>query len=153
MRMPENLTLRKAIPDDSEFAHQTKKAAYREYVDVVWGWDEEEQRQYHQREFTSQGLWITQSAGMDIGVLKVVREPDALHVDQIFILPEYQNRGVGATFMMGVLRDASSSRLSVRLRVLIINNRALAFYSRLGFLETGRTANHVMMEKPTSTVS
>jgi len=39
-----NLKLRKATSHDSEFTYQTKKAAFKEYVNKVWGWDETEQR-------------------------------------------------------------------------------------------------------------
>jgi hypothetical protein len=41
----DNLRLKKATANDSEFAYRTKKAAFRKYVEQVWGWDEEEQRQ------------------------------------------------------------------------------------------------------------
>jgi len=37
----DNLKLRKATANDSEFAYRTKKAAFRKYVEQVWGWDEE----------------------------------------------------------------------------------------------------------------
>jgi len=46
-----DLKLRKATTHDSEFAYQTKKTAFREYVEKVWGWDEEEQRKLHERRF------------------------------------------------------------------------------------------------------
>jgi hypothetical protein len=36
-----NVKLRKSTPDDSEFAYQTKKTAFREYAEQVWGWDED----------------------------------------------------------------------------------------------------------------
>jgi hypothetical protein len=49
----ENLQLRKATVDDSEFVYQTKKAAFRVYVEKVYGWNEDEQRQLHQQRFTA----------------------------------------------------------------------------------------------------
>ena len=36
----DSLTLRKAHPTDSEFAYSVKRAAFRSYVEQVWGWDE-----------------------------------------------------------------------------------------------------------------
>ena len=46
-----SLTLRNAGPNDSEFAYCAKKDAFKEYVEKVWGWDEEEQRQLHEQRF------------------------------------------------------------------------------------------------------
>ena len=47
-----DLTFRKATADDSEFAYQTKRAAFKDYVEQVWGWNEQEQRQLHERRFS-----------------------------------------------------------------------------------------------------
>ena len=49
----DNLQLRKAIADDSEFAYQARKVAFREYVEQTSGWNEDEQRQLHLKRFAS----------------------------------------------------------------------------------------------------
>jgi RimJ/RimL family protein N-acetyltransferase len=36
----------------------------------------------------------------------------------------------------------------VRLRVLKVNPRALAFFERLGFARAGETETHVLLERP-----
>ncbi len=64
--------LRKAGPDDSEFAYCVKKAAFRAYVEKVWGWDEEEQRQFHEQRFEAQDFRIINLAGTDVGIMAVV---------------------------------------------------------------------------------
>ena len=40
--MPGSPTLRKAGRDDKQFAYGVKRAAMREYVALVWGWDEDQ---------------------------------------------------------------------------------------------------------------
>ena len=47
---------RKAAAGDSGFAHRVRRAAFREYVELVGGWDEGEQRQLHERRFAEQEL-------------------------------------------------------------------------------------------------
>ena len=42
-----NLKFRKATADDSEFAYQTKKSAFRGYLKQVSDWNEDEQRRLH----------------------------------------------------------------------------------------------------------
>jgi hypothetical protein len=72
----DDVNLRQATTADSEFAFQTKKAAFRQYVEMVWGWDEAEQRQVHERRFAEQEFWVVQVSGTDVGILAVVREPN-----------------------------------------------------------------------------
>ena len=82
-----NLTLRKAGPNDSEFAYRVKRAAFREYVEKVWGWDEDEQRQLHEQRFGAQDFRVINLAGTDVGIVAAVTAPDCLKVNQLFILP------------------------------------------------------------------
>ena len=49
--------------------------------------------------------------------------------------------------MMLIIKDAVASKLPIRLQVLKVNNRAFAFYQRLGFKRTGENNNHVLMER------
>ena len=143
-----NLRLRKATADDSEFAYQTKKVAFREYAEKVWGWDEDEQRQLHERRFASQDSQVIQVSGIDVGVLAVVRQPDCVKVNQVFILPEHQSRGIGAVCIMRIIEDAAVSKLPVQLQVLKVNSRAFTFFQRLGFGSTGESDTHILMERP-----
>lgn len=45
-----------------------------------------------------------------------------------------------------VISEARRLGLPIRLRVLKVNNRALAFYQRLGFTPVGETDTHILME-------
>ncbi len=140
------MNLRQATVADSEFAYETKKAAFRPYVEMVWGWDEADQRRMHGRRFAEQSFQVIQTSGTDIGVLAVVREPDCIKVNQLYILPKYQGRGIGKACMMGIVADAKRASLPVRLRVLKVNVRGASFYRKLGFKETGGTDTHIEME-------
>jgi GNAT superfamily N-acetyltransferase len=140
-------TLRKAGPSDSAFAYRVKRAAFKEYVKKIWGWDEDEQRQIHARRFGKHDFRIVNADGADIGIMAVAVAPDCVHVHQLFLLPEHQGKGIGRECMTLILEEARQLGLPVRLRVLKINPRALAFYRRLGFTHTGETDTHHLMEK------
>jgi GNAT superfamily N-acetyltransferase len=142
-----NLKLRKAIPDDSEFAYQTKKAAFREYAEKVWGWDEDEQRKLHQRRFAEHDFRVIQVADSDVGIMAMSKLPDCIKLHQMFILPEYQGRGIGEAVMKIIIKEADESQLPIRLQVLKVNPRALAFYQKLGFQRTGESDTHILMER------
>ena len=142
-----NLRMRNATTEDSEFAYQTKKLAFREYVEKVWGWDEDEQRQLHERRFASQDFQVIQVSDINVGILAVVRQPDCVKVNQIFIVPEYQSRGIGTACITRIIEDAAVSKLPVQLQVLKVNSRAVTFYQRLGFRSIGESDTHVLMER------
>ncbi|MBI2328931.1 MAG: GNAT family N-acetyltransferase [Chloroflexi bacterium] len=142
-----NLRLRKVTADDSEFAYQTKKTAFREYVEKVWGWDEDEQRQLHERRFASQDFYVIQVSGIDVGILAIVWQTDCVKVNQMFIVPEYQSKGIGAACIRHIIEDAAVSKLPVHLQVLKVNSRAVVFYQRMGFRSTGESDTHVLMER------
>ena len=142
------LKLRRATPSDSEFAFQTKKAAFKQYVEQVWGWDEEEQRRLHSRRFSSQEFSVIQLSGVDVGIMAIGKEPDYVNLNQIFILPEYQRKGIGMACTKRVIDDAAADGLSVRLRVLKVNKRAMAFFQKLGFKKIGESDTHIQMERP-----
>ena len=143
----EELSFRKAYASDSEFVFTVKKAAFREYVEQVWGWDDNYQRELHNRRFAAQDLRIIQFRGKDIGFLATSSTPDTLKVNQIYILPEYQGKGIGSACMTRIVDDASSEMKSVALQVLKVNTRGIAFYQRLGFAIVGESPTHFQMKK------
>jgi ribosomal protein S18 acetylase RimI-like enzyme len=142
-----HLILRKAGPNDSAFAYRVKWAAFKEYVEKVWGWDEDEQRQLHTRRFGAHDFRIINSDGTDVGIVAMAVASDRVHVHQLFLLPEHQGKGIGGECMALILEEARQLGLPVRLCVLKVNPRALAFYRRLGFTRTGETDTHDLMEK------
>lgn len=143
----DNLRLKRATVSDSDFAYQVKKLAFGKYVEQVRGWNEAEQRALHQKRFASQEFYVIQWSDIEVGVLAFVRDPDCLTVNQLFILPEYQGRGIGRACMMQIINEAATSHSAVRLRVLKVNSRAMAFFEGLGFERIGESDMHVHMER------
>ena len=143
----DNLKVRMAGEDDKEFAYQAKRAAFREYVELVWGWDEGKQRKLHDQRFAAQDFWVISLDDEDVGIMSVDLEPDSMFVNQIYILPEHQTRGIGRRCMSLVVEEANKLNLPVRLRVLKVNPRAEAFYERLGFTITDETDTHFLMQR------
>ena len=142
-----SLQLRKVIADDREFTYQARKAAFREYVEKASGWSEEEQRQLHQWRFASHDFRVKQLSDIDVGIIAMSCQPDCIKLHQMFILPEYQGRGIGEAAMMLIIKDAVASKLPIRLQVLKVNDRAFAFYQRLGFKRTSENDTHNLMER------
>ena len=143
----EGLSFRKAYTCDSEFVFTVKKAAFREYAEQVWGWDDGYQKELHNRRFDSQDFRIIQFRGTDVGFLATSSTPDTLKVNQLFILPDYQGKGIGSACMMRIVDDANLDRKPVALQVLKVNTRGIAFYQSLGFIIVSESSTHFQMER------
>ncbi len=141
-----SLTLRKAGPNDSEFAYCTRRAAFKEYIEKVKVWDEDEQRRLHERQFAAQDFRVINVAGTDVGIMGVVKAPDCVKVNQLFLLPAHQGKGIGRRCILLIMEEARQLGLPVRLRVMKVNPRALAFFQRLGFVRIAETDTHDIME-------
>ncbi|MDE0297934.1 MAG: GNAT family N-acetyltransferase [Candidatus Poribacteria bacterium] len=131
--MTEELCIRKARLDDGGFVFATKKQAFREYVEHVWGWDESRQRELHNTRFAKHDFRIIRIRGIDVGFFATSNTSEALRLHQLFILPEYQGRGIGSACMTRIVNRANIAKKPVMLQVLKINARAAAFYQRIGF--------------------
>ena len=132
------VALRPARPADREFCYQLHKAAMGDYVAAIWGWDEQFQRDHHNRLFAP-GRWqIITANGADAGMLSVERRPDEIYLSGIEILPDYQGRGIGSRLINALIDEAGGKGQDLVLEVLTVNHRAHALYQRLGLKEVGR---------------
>ncbi|RZQ63868.1 GNAT family N-acetyltransferase [Amycolatopsis suaedae] len=132
------ISLRPATPADSEFCFQLHKAAMGDYVAAIWGWDDEDQRGYHERGFDPARWQIVVVDGTDAGILVVEYRANEVYLGRIELDPRYQGRGIGAQLIRSVVDIAARRDQDLVLDVLAVNTRAQAFYQRHGFQETGR---------------
>jgi len=132
------VALRPATPADSEFCFQLHKAAMGGYITAIWGWDEQRQREFHDRAF-SPGRWqIITADGADAGMIDVERRPTEIYLGRIEIHPSHQGRGIGTRLITALADEARRSGQDLTLDVLAVNLRARALYQRLGLTEVAR---------------
>lgn len=141
----DGLSIRRAREADSDFVFAVKEAAFREYVDQVWGWDPIRQRKMHDARFASQDVRIIRFQANDIGYFSTSSTAGSVRVHQIFILPEYQGKGFGSSCMNRIVADARAQKKPVTLQVLKINTRGISFYRRLGFKIVCEDETHVQL--------
>ncbi len=137
--------LRDASPADSDFCFALHKAALGPYVTAVWGWDDTVQRDFHERGFDPPNTKIIMVNGREAGRLDVERRPDEIYIGLIELLPAYQGKGVGARLVRDLIAEAAARGQAICLEVLVVNTRAHALYTRLGFREIGRDDVKVRM--------
>jgi ribosomal protein S18 acetylase RimI-like enzyme len=132
------LALRPATPADSEFCYQLHQAAMGEYVAAIWGWNEPDQRAFHDRAFNPRRWQIITAGPADIGMLDVEYRPGEIFLARIEIDPAHQGRGFGGTIVSALIQEAEQRGQYLALEVLAVNRRARALYERLGLTEVGR---------------
>jgi GNAT superfamily N-acetyltransferase len=123
------------IPADethNEFSYQVKKAAEGEYIVSMFGWDEDVQRGFHDKAWQEQRPDVITYDGKLIGTIATIESEDCIEVGQFFILPEYQNKGIGTYLLKSILVKADQLGRNVTLKFLK-NNRVKSLYVKNGF--------------------
>jgi ribosomal protein S18 acetylase RimI-like enzyme len=72
-----------------------------------------------------------------VGLCRAERKEKENHLNAIYILPDYQGRGIG-TMMWNEIKLFFDPKKDTVLGVAEYNQKAINFYSRLGFVDTGR---------------
>jgi ribosomal protein S18 acetylase RimI-like enzyme len=138
-------TLRPATPADRDFAFELNRATMKEYVEATWGWDEAEQVALFQESFAPADCEIVRVGDTDIGLLAVEEHDDETYLAGIYLLPEWQSRGIGSSIVRSLLHRGAASGKPVTLRVLHTNPRAEALYERLGFTRFRTIETHAYL--------
>lgn len=72
-----------------------------------------------------------------VGVCRLVIDAEKNKLQAIYVLPEYQDRGIGTMFWAEALKFFDPKK-PISVCVAIYNAGAIAFYKKLGFVETGK---------------
>ncbi len=135
--------------DYKEFIYQTKKDAYKKYVEECWGpWNEEDQRKHFERfiNTVSNDAWIIQLNGKDIGFYNgLTLEDGNYEIGNICIIPEYQGKGIGTQVLKDIMELHKDQDLYIQ---YFKQNPVGSLYERLGFEPNGETEFHYQMLKP-----
>src|SRR5262249_27391089 len=76
---------------------------------------------------------IIQLDRTDIGVIGVERHSDHWFLEKLYLLPAYQNQGLGGSLLERLKSETAFAQLALRLTVLEVNP-ARRFYERHGFV-------------------
>ncbi len=71
-----------------------------------------------------------------VGVCRLIKHEDVGELKALYVLPEYQRMGIGKIFWTEALKFFSKDK-DIIVKVAVYNEKALRFYKKLGFLDTG----------------
>ena len=72
-----------------------------------------------------------------IGLCRITRDSEENTLNAIYVLPEYQGKGAGIALWAEALKFFDSTK-DIVVAVATYNQKAIGFYKRLGFVDTGR---------------
>ena len=134
-----DLSLRTATPEDSAFALDVTEACMRVYAEQTWGsWN-------GLADFDSACDQIVELAGKPIGLMGIERSDDRWFIDKLYLMPAFQNRGIGSALLDQLKDEARQACKKLRLSVLEVNP-ARHFYRKHGFAVTHTVPPRVYME-------
>ena len=140
------IATRVATEADWPFALRTHHGGFHDVVIRQFGgWDEAQQDQFFRSAWDEHAHEIITADGHDCGYCVVEQTADQIHVRELVIAPEWQNKGIGSGFLRTVQDRARHAGLPVRLGTFH-ENRAVVLYRRLGFETFDTTDLHVLME-------
>ena len=140
-----NITLRDVKSRDAAFLYHLHATTMKDYVCQTWGaWDDAWQSGYFREHFDPAICKIIVWQGVDIGVIAVSRRTTEIFLNNIQLLPAYQNQGIGRQLIELLIGEAAWKDIPVTLQVLKVNP-ARKLYERLGFLVIGETPTHYQM--------
>lgn len=82
-------------------------------------------------------FFIAKEGKKVVGVCRVILHADKNQLQAIYVLPEYQGRGVGRLLWEEAQKQFDSSK-DIIVQVVTYNTKAIGFYKKLGFEDNGR---------------
>jgi GNAT superfamily N-acetyltransferase len=139
-----------ALPRDEQtfrYTFEVKRVAMESYIVQHWGWDEALQLRLHRERFGDKPFHKIVWRGRDIGTVSLMRLTDQIRFGEFYLFPEYQRRGIGTAILEHCLALADAQAMPVCLEYLKWNPVG-PLYRRHGFVVTGETDIHWLMERP-----
>jgi ribosomal protein S18 acetylase RimI-like enzyme len=141
-----HFSLRPARAEDRAFIEDVYFKTQRWIIESLFGWsDDETERANFADTYDEEHTQIITIDGEDAGWFTVQRTRD-IHLDSIYISPQYQRKGVGTALIRGLIGEADTSGAVLRLSTAKINP-ARRLYERLGFIAVDEGPYKVQLER------
>ena len=139
--------LRKAISNNNKFIYDVKKVSIYKYVDEIWGWNENIQKDFFAKDFMNlEEFDIICHNGIDIGFVQPSNCNNSINITEIHIIPEYQGKGIGTNIIKELINEGKLTNKFITLGCFKNNIRAKNLYFKLGFDLAKETSTHFVLE-------
>ena len=142
-----DIEFRKCEYDDCEFILGLKELCLKWYIEIIYGWDINVQRQKTKEELESHkdDMRIMIHDNKDIGVTTFYEENGEYVVGLIMVHPDCQNLGIGSRIINSYIDIARKEKKRILIKTYKLNP-AKNLYERLGFKIYKEDTTHVYLE-------
>lgn len=137
--------LRNCTYDDIDFIVDLKESGLKWYIEELYGWDRNVQKEKTVRELDRHiyDMKIIATDKRNIGVTTFYSEAGEYVIGLIIIHPDYRNKGIATSVLSGYINIAKKEQKRIRIKTYI-KNPARKLYERLGFrlYDTSETHAH-----------
>jgi len=95
---------------------------------------EEGKKRYQDK---SKQTWVAEDDGEIIGFCAAGKEKGKIRILGIYVLPEYQSKGIGNSLITKAFKWLGDAK-TIFVNVVEYNLKAINFYKKQGFIETGK---------------
>lgn len=157
-----NIHIRRAVPTDAEGINRVLYTTWLStYVSDTHGISIDDIEDQFKDKFSSEGILKSQERLQSlpdtvhvfvatdeekvVAVCRLILRDEENFLQTLYVLPDYQGQGIG-TRMWNVLLGIIDPRKETKLVVATYNQKAISFYERIGFSDTGKRTNnpHIM---------
>ena len=141
-------SFRNCTLEDFDFLFELKKENFKWYVDKIWGWKDDDQKERLQQDLkehlSHKRIILVNNEPIGVYAVHTTEDGD-LFINEISILAEYQNKGIGRKILEEQLKENHKKGIRTILQVFK-HNPAKKLYEQLGFKIYGETETHYQME-------
>ncbi len=142
-----NITLRQAAAADRPFAKSTYFETTRWIVEELFGSDDADETTKFEDFYREDSTQIIMVDDNEAGFMTLLRRRTYTEIQCLFLLPGYQNRGIGTHLLQELIAqaDADGTRLAIGTYPI---NPAQRLYRRLGFVVAYETQYRIEFMYP-----
>lgn len=132
--------------DDYEFILKLKELGLKWYIEIIYGWDINVQREKTKHEIDKfiDTIKIIVLDNKEIGVTNFFEENNEYVVGLIIIHPDYQGQGIATNIINDYIAIARKENKKIRIKTYKYNP-AKKLYERLGFKQYNEDDTHVYL--------
>lgn len=138
-----SIVYRQAEGKDFDLTYNIKSNSIRHLVDKIWGWDDTEQLDYHEKQFNPERIRIIVYENQAIGYISIFETEETFFIENILIETAFQSKGIGTEVLLDSIKTANNK--NIELQVLKINESAKRLYEKLNFEVFEQTDLHYRM--------
>lgn len=142
-----NYKLRNCTLKDLDFLLELKRLGIKWYVDKLYGWDDEVQKQIllNQMKDKLDFMKVIVVNGRDVGISIFCEYDEYYEVDLIIIHPDFQNKGIAGAVLRQHIKTAQDNKKRIIIKTYK-ENPAQKLYVRVGFNVYKTDDTHIYLD-------